>query len=57
MPIVIAREGPVEPVVTGISPERRQAAWDCIVRAWAEKNQDLLRSAGQTGKENENGNA
>lgn len=43
MPIVIAREGTVEPVVTGIPPERRQAAWARIVQAWAEKHPELLK--------------
>lgn len=42
MPIVIAREGPVEPVSTGIPPERRNAAWAHIVQAWAEKHPELL---------------
>lgn len=43
MPVVIAREGTVEPVVTGIPPERRQAAWARIVQAWAEKHPELLQ--------------
>lgn len=47
MPIVIAREGTVEPVVTGIPPERRQAAWARIVQAWAEKHPELLKPQGE----------
>lgn len=57
MPIVIARVGAIEPVTTGITPENKEKAWAHIIGAWAEKNQDLLRSEGQTGKENEDGNA
>lgn len=45
MPIVIARNGPVEPVVTGIKPEQRQAAWAHIVRTWADRNPDRLTAA------------
>lgn len=61
MPIVIARDGPVQPVVTGITPERRAAAWACIVQTWADRNPDRLRDltdkptdqipAGNPGKE------
>jgi hypothetical protein len=61
MPIVIARDGPVQPVVTGIAPERRAAAWAHIVGVWAERNPDRLRDltdkptdqipAGNPGKE------
>ena len=48
MPIVIARDGPVVPVVTGISPEGRQAAWARIVQTWAEKHPELLKPEAET---------
>lgn len=56
MPIVIARNGPVEPVATGIKPEQRQAAWAHIVRTWADRNPGELDGTAheqpdKTGKE------
>ena len=45
MPIVIAREGPVEPKDTSpLTPEQRRALWENIVTAWCEKHPDRLRA-------------
>lgn len=45
MPIIIAREGPVEPKITNpLTPEQRQVLWAYIIKAWCEKNPDRLRA-------------
>ena len=45
MPIVISRNGPVEPKVTGgLSQQEKDALWEQIVRNWCQKNPDRLRA-------------
>ena len=46
MPIIIAREGPVEPKETNpLTQDQKQALWGRIVLNWCEKNPEQLRSA------------
>lgn len=45
MPIIIAREGPVEPKVTNpLTPQQKQELWGNIVQNWCEKHSDRLRA-------------
>ena len=44
MPIVISRNGPVEPKVAGaLSQQDKDALWEQIVRNWCNKHPDRLR--------------
>lgn len=44
MPIVITRTGETVSVPTPLTQEQKDAAWEYIVRAWARKHPDALRS-------------
>ncbi len=45
MPIIIAREGPVEPkVIKPPTPEQRQQLWEAVVKNFCDKNPDKLRA-------------
>jgi len=44
MPIIIAREGPVEPkITTPLTKQQTQEIWESIVRNWCDKHPDRLR--------------
>ena len=43
MPIVISREGPVEPrEMNPLTPEQKTALWESIVLSWCRKNPERL---------------
>lgn len=45
MPIVISREGPVEPRIPNpLTPEQRQQLWEAVVKSFCDKNPDRLRA-------------
>lgn len=51
MPIIIAREGPVEPKVTNpLTPQQKQELWENIVKNWCEKHPDRLRAVMEPSK-------
>lgn len=45
MPIIIAREGPIEPKVTNpLTPEQKRELWENIVKSYCEKHPEKLQA-------------
>ena len=44
MPIVITREGKIVSTPPPLTQEQKDAAWEKIVRAWAQKHTDVLKA-------------
>lgn len=52
MPIVIAREGPVEPkVAPALTPQQREELWANIVRSWVHRHPDTFAAMVSGGQE------
>ena len=44
MAIVISRTGDLNPQLTPLTPEQREAAWAHIIKTWADKNAESFRT-------------
>ena len=52
MPIIIPRNGPIEPKITNpLTPEQKQKLWEIIVRSYCEKHPERLRALFETSAE------
>ena len=52
MPIIISRNGPVEPKETNpLTPAQKQALWEHIVMSWCAQNPEKLEAVARETKE------